>query len=181
MPPEPTPVPTPPAAPVVPPAAPPVQPVGATPPVAAPEDPLGAPGLRALQAERDRAATAEAALAAANAKVAQFEQANQTDLEREKTRADAAELALTAERSQRLRLQVAAEHGIPAAHMVLLTATDEAGLKAQAEQVATLVTGQPPVVVPVVPLPGQGTPPAAPAASTVAAGAALYQQHKNKT
>lgn len=180
MPPEPTPVPTPPAAPVVPqpPATPPVQPVGATPPVAAPEEPLGAPGLRALQAERDRAATAEAALAAANAKVAQFEQANQTDLEREKTRADAAETALATERTQRLRLQVASEHGIPAAHMVLLTATDEAGLKAQAEQVATLVTGQPPVVVPVAPLPGQGTPPAAPATGSVAAGADEYRRKK---
>lgn len=178
--PEPTPVPTPPPAPVVPqpPAVPPVQPVGATPPVGTPEEPLGAPGLRALQAERERAAAAEAALVAANAKVAQFEQANQTDLEREKARADAAEAALVTARTERLRLQIAAEHGVSAADMVLLTATDEAGLRAQAERVATLVTGQPPVVVPVTPLPGQGTPPAVPTTGSVTAGADEYRRRK---
>jgi hypothetical protein len=178
--PEPTPVPTPPAVPAA--ATPPVvEPVGATPPVVPAEEPLGAPGLRALQAERDRAAAAETALAAANAKVAQFEQANQTDLEREKARADAAETALATERTQRMRLQAATDHGIPAAHLILLTATDEAGLKAQAEQVAALVGAQPPAVIPPAPLPGQGTPPAAPATGSVSAGAELYRQRHQKT
>jgi hypothetical protein len=179
--PEPTPVPTPPAAvsaPVPPSGT--FQVEGATPPPANIDEPLGAPGLRALQAERERAAAAEAELAAAKAKVAQFEQANQTDLEREKARADAAEAQLATEKTQRLRLEVAAQHGIPAAHMVLLTATDEAGLKAQAEQVAALVAAQAAVPATPTPLPGQGTPPAPPTA-TVASGAALYAQKKQKT
>lgn len=181
--PEPTPVPTPPAVPAPPvvTAASPVQPVGATPPAHGADEPLGAPGLRALQAERDRAAAAEAALAAANAKVAQFEQANLNDLEREKARADAAEADLVAERTQRMRLQVASEHGIPAAHMVLLTATDEAGLKAQAEQVAVLVSAQAAGPTPPAPLPGQGTPPAVPNTGSVSAGRDLYRQRHQTT
>lgn len=153
---------------------------GATPPPTNVDEPLGAPGLRALQAERERAAAAESELAAARARVAQFESANQTDVEREKTRADAAEAALATERTQRLRLEVAAQHGIPSTHLALLTASDEEGLKAQAALVAPLFTSQPAGPTQPAPLPGQGTPPAAPTAS-VAAGQALYAQKHQKT
>lgn len=168
----------------IPPAPTPVAPVAPAPPVTppapnAPEEPLGAPGLRALQAERERAATAEADLAAAKAQIAQFEQANLSELERERTRAEQAEATLATERTQRLRLQTANTHQIPAEHLHLLTATTEADLTAQATSVAALLANTP---RPPAPLPGQGTPPAAPATASVDAGRELWRKkHPQKT
>lgn len=157
----------------------PAQPESATPP-ATPnptDEPLGAPGLRALQTEREQRATAERERDELARRVAEFEQANLTELEREKAAREKAEGETVTERTQRLRLQAAIDYGIPKDYLDLLTAADEAALKAQAEKVAVLVkanANQPPA-----PLPGQGTP-SAPVAATVASGAALYQQQKQQ-
>lgn len=181
-PPAPAPAPAPATPPATPPPAPPETPPapGATPGQQQPEEPLGAPGLRALQAERERANTAESALAVANAKIAEFENANLSELEREKARADKAEADVATERTQRLRLEAAAEHGIPKEYHDLLTATDEAALKAQAAKVAALIpaNGTPP---PPPALPGQGTPPATPPATSVDAGRELWRKKHPKT
>jgi hypothetical protein len=168
-----------PAAPAAPPA---VPPVGATPP-AAPDPldaPLGEPGLRALQAERERAAAAERERDELARWKAEQEQQNLTELERERARATAAEEALATERTQRLRLQAAAEHSIPAEYLLLLTATDEAALKQQAESVAALVAAKSAGPTPPAPLPGQGAPVTPPNTASVAAGMEIYRKQHQK-
>lgn len=150
---------------------------GATPPA---EEPLGTPGLAALQRERERVAELERTLAQVNARVAEFEQRDLSELDRYK--ADVERLAgeLGTERATRLRLEIAAEHELTGDDLVLLTATDEAGLRAQAARVqaknaaAATAAGS-------APLPGQGTPPTAPTTGTVAAGEDLYRQLHPKT
>ena len=78
---------------------------GATPPA---EEPLGTPGLAALQRERERVAELERTLAQVNARVAEFEQRDLSELDRYK--ADVERLAgeLGTERATRLRLEIAA-------------------------------------------------------------------------
>ncbi len=180
---------TPPGAPAptgTPPATPPATPAppaaGATPTPNDPGDqPLGPAGQRALEREREQNAELRRQLAAATA--------GQTDQERTQAALTQMQQDLQTERRERLRLAAANGHGIPASHLDLLTATDEAGLEAQATKIAALLAaatpsgGTPPAGgTPLAPLPGQGTPPAPPATTTVAAGRSLYQErHPRKS
>jgi hypothetical protein len=172
--PEPTPtapvVTTPPA-----PATPPV--TGATPPV---EEPLGTPGLAALQRERERVAELERTLAQVNARVAEFEQRDLSEVERLKAEAERLAGELGTERATRLRLEIASEHEITGDDLVLLTATDEATLRAQAARIQAKNTAAA-TAAGSAPLPGQGTPAVAQSTASVAAGKALYEQQKQKT
>lgn len=131
--------------------------------------------MRALEAERQRAEELTRQLAAANQKVTEFEQAGMNDLQKAQAKVAELEQKLATESTERLRLKAATDHGIPATHLHLLTATDEAALKAQAASVQELLTkaGVAAAVVPA-PLPGQGTP-QTPTAPTLTAGAALYK------
>ncbi|WP_409186483.1 hypothetical protein F9C11_20530 [Amycolatopsis sp. VS8301801F10] len=182
------PAPAPPAAgtpaPGTPPAGPPTTPPaatgGATPPANPADQPLGEAGLRALQAERDRVAQLERDLAASNQKVAEFEQAGMNDLQKAQAKVAELEQKLVTESTERLRLKAATDHGIPATHLHLLTAADEAALKAQAASVQELLTKAGVAATAPAPLPGQGTP-ATPVTPTLAAGAALYKSPYQNT
>lgn len=144
------------------------------------EEPLGAPGLAALQRERERVAELERSLNAATARISEFEQRDLSELDRYKADVERLTGELGTERATRLRLEIAAEHEITGDDLVLLTATDEAGLRAQAARVqaknaaAATAAGS-------APLPGQGTPSTAPNTGTVAAGEDLYRQLHPKT
>ncbi len=170
-----------PAAPAAPPApAPPA--AGATPtPNDQGDQPLGPAGLRALEAERERAEELTRQLAAVNQKVTEFEQAGMNDLQKAQAKVAELEQKLATESTERLRLKAATDHGVPATHLHLLTATDEASLKAQAASVQELLTKAGVAATAPAPLPGQGTP-QTPAAPTLTAGAALYQSpYQNNT
>lgn len=172
--PEPTPtapVVTTPPAPVTPPV------TGATPPV---EEPLGTPGLAALQRERERVAELERTLAQVNARVAEFEQRDLSEVDRLKAEAERLAGELGTERATRLRLEIASEHEITGEDLVLLTATDEAGLRAQAARIQARNTAVA-TAAGSAPLPGQGTPAAAPSVDSVESGREEYRRRHNKT
>jgi hypothetical protein len=145
----------------------------------APAGDLGEAGRKALAEERQARKDAEKRLKELSDRLQSIEDKDKSELEKAQQRLAQFEKDLADERTRRLRLQAASEHGIPADYLDLLTGTDEAALKTQAEKLAALVknttSGTP------APLPGQGTPSTAPAAS-VAAGAARYQQkHQRQT
>lgn len=144
------------------------------------EEPLGAPGLAALQREREQVAELRTQLAQANSRITEFEQKDLSELDR--LRADHERLTgdLAAERATRLRLEIAAEHEITGDDLVLLTAGDEASMRAQAarikaknDAVATTESSAP--------LPGQGTPSTSTATDTVDAGREEYRRRHKKT
>lgn len=94
------------------------------------EQPLGAPGLAALQSERDARKASDKALADALAKIKQFEDKDKTDQQRADdelaaTRAQIAELT-----AAKTRAEVAASKGVPAA---LLTGSTQEELEASAD------------------------------------------------
>lgn len=183
------PVPTPP--PGVPAAIPPASAAGATPTPSPGDQSLGPAGQRALEAEREQNAELRRQLAAATA--------GQTDQQRTEAALAQMQQELATERQERLRLTAANSYGVPATHLHWLTATDAAGLETQARGLAEMLTaaaaGQaaaaaaaggippatPPGAAPAAPLPGQGTPAAPPATSTVAAGRDLYKQRNTTT
>lgn len=177
---------------------------GATPPAS---DGLGDAGKAAIQKEREAAAEAGRLKAAAEAKALELQAeldalkgATQTEQEK----------AIEAARKE-ARAQVLGEVGRslvssaieaaastakffdPADAAALLStrvaevAVSEQGVvdKAKvADLVKELAESKPHLVQSgsgAMPLPGQGTPPAAPSTASVAAGAALYAQHKQKT
>ncbi|MFD8496331.1 hypothetical protein [Amycolatopsis sp. NPDC059657] len=179
-PPTPAPPATPPAAPAAPPPAAPAAGATPTPPAA---DALGPAGLAALAAEREKNADLVRQLAAATA----AQNAGMTDQERTAAALAQMQKDLAFEKQERFRLTAANTHSIPATHLHLLTATDEAGLEAQAKTVGEMLAAiaaaaggtppaTPPGTPPPAPLPGQGTPPAPPATTSVASGRELYAQ-----
>lgn len=144
------------------------------------EEPLGTPGLAALQRERERVAELERTLAQVNARVTEFEQRDLSESERLKAENERLAGELGTERATRLRLEIASEHEIAGEDLVLLTATDEVGLRAQAARVQARLTAAA-TAAGSAPLPGQGTPPAAPNTGSVAAGRDLYRQRHQTT
>jgi hypothetical protein len=97
---------------------------------AKPDEPLGAPGLAALQSERDARKVAEKATADALAKVKEFEDKDKTEQQRAdealtKAKADLAELTVA-----KTRAEVAAAKGVPVA---LLTGATQADIEASAD------------------------------------------------
>lgn len=113
----PAPVPTPPATPP------------ATPAPKA-DEPLGAPGLAALQSERDARSTAEKELAAARQKLQEIEDAGKTEQQRvdDELAAKKAEIAqLTVAKT---RAEIAATKGVP---VELLSGTTQAEVEASAD------------------------------------------------
>ena len=139
-------VPAPPAAPVTP-----AVPVG-DPPKA--DEPLGAPGLKALQAERDRATAAEKAVADALAKVKEYEDRDKTEAEKAAERLAASEEAAADAQIELARYKVAAEKGVDAE---LLTGNDEAAMRVAADKLLAW-RGDPKPAVPK-PDPAQGARP----------------------
>lgn len=129
---------------------PPIDPAGSPGPVAVPaapsnQDPptLADPmdtdaGRRALAAERQRATDEKRRADDLDARLKAIEDKDKTDLERATARVAELEQSYASEQQQRLRLQVATQHGIPAADLVLLTGTSEEQLTAQAERIAAL-------------------------------------------
>jgi hypothetical protein len=155
-----------------------------TPPPPAPappamgEDGLGDAGKAAIKAERDARKAAEKERDEFRNRLQALEDKDKSDLEKATTRLAELEQNYTTERATRLRLEIASEFEIGKDDLVLLTATDEDGLRAQAERVKArndAAAGRPPA-----PLPGQGTPPAAPKTGSVSAGADEYRR-KNQT
>lgn len=148
-----------------------------TPPV---EEPLGTPGLAALQRERERVAELERTLAQVNTRVAEFEQRDLSEIDRLKAEAERLAGELGAERATRLRLEIASAHEITGDDLVLLTATDEETLRAQAARIQAKNTAAA-TAAGSAPLPGQGTPATASNTGSVAAGEDLYRQLHPKT
>lgn len=126
-----------------------------TAPAAKPDpETLGEPGKAALESERKARKEAEKAAKDFEAKLKAIEDKDKSELEKAQARIAELEKEHGTERAQRLRLQTATEHAIPAEYLDLLTATDEESLQAQAEKIAALVTAN--GVRPPVALPGQG-------------------------
>lgn len=101
------------------------------------DEPLGENGLKALQAERDRARDLERQLKAANDQLAQIERSNETAIEKAQREANEAQEAAAKATAEALRLRVAAKHGISDEDADLfLTGSDEQTLTRQAERLA---------------------------------------------
>ncbi|MGB3443882.1 MAG: hypothetical protein WBA97_34525 [Actinophytocola sp.] len=156
-------------------------PVPTPPPAPAPtppNEPLGEPGKAALEAERKARKEAEKAAKDFEARLKAIEDKDKSELEKATARLAELEQNYGTERATRLRLEIASEFEIGKDDLVLLTATDEDGLRAQAERVKArndAAAGRPPA-----PLPGQGTPPAAPKTGSVSAGADEYRRKNQK-
>ena len=154
-----------------------------TPPAATPpatgEDGLGDAGKAAIKAERDARKAAEKERDEFRQRIQALEDKDKSELEKATARVAELEQSYTTERATRLRLEIASEFEIGKDDLVLLTASDEDGLRAQAERVKArndASAGRPPA-----PLPGQGTPPAAPKTGSVSAGADEYRRKKQPT
>lgn len=123
------------------------------PPASKPDEPLGDAGLKALQAEREARKAAEDALKAverdrddAKAKAQKWDEAeaaNLSELERERERAAKAEAAAEKAVAEALRYRIANKHQISDEDAaVFLTASDEAGLEAQASRLAEIAAAK---------------------------------------
>lgn len=151
-----------------------------TPPIPEPatgDDNLGDSGKAAIKAERDARKAAEKERNELRDQLKALEDKDKSELEKATARLAELEQNYGTERATRLRLEIASEFEIGKDDLVLLTATDEDGLRAQAERIKArndAAAGRPPAA-----LPGQGTAPAAPVTSSVAAGRQLYEQRKN--
>lgn len=179
------------AEPPTPPAAAPPAPAEPSPPApgaqAAPaEDPMSTDaGRRALAAERQRAADEKKRADELDARLKAIEDKDRTELERATARLSEIEEKYATSEAQRLRLEVATEHHISAADLVLMTGTTRDELTAQAIRIAALNAGTAAATAPpaFAANPGQaagnGTP-AGPSKATLATGAELYQQRKPK-
>lgn len=106
---------------------------------------LGDPGKAALTTEREARAAAEKANADLQAKLDEIEKAKLSDLERAQADANSAKEAAAKATTEALRYRLAAQHGIstapgangePSDADTFLTASDEAGMTAQAERLA---------------------------------------------
>jgi hypothetical protein len=95
---------------------------------------LGDAGKKALAAERSARKAAEKAAADLAAKVQAFEDANKTEQEKAAARAEAAEKRAAEAEAKALRLEIASELNVPESLRKFLTATDDAGLRAQADE-----------------------------------------------
>lgn len=145
-------------------------------PPATDDDKLGDGGKAAIKAERDARKAAEKELKEVQDRLKAIEDKDKSELEKATARLAELEQTYGTERATRLRLEIASEFEIGKDDLVLLTATDEDGLRAQAERVKArndAVAGRSPA-----PLPGQGTPPAAPKTGSVSAGADEYRRRK---
>lgn len=145
-------------------------------PPATDDDKLGDAGKAAIKAEREARKAAEKERNEFRDRLKAIEDKDKSELEKATARVAELEQNYTTERATRLRLEIASEFEIGKDDLVLLTATDEDGLRAQAERVKArndAAAGRPPA-----PLPGQGTPPAAPKTGSVTAGADEYRRRK---
>lgn len=149
------------------------------PPAPTPDAPLGQGGEAALKAERAARKQAEKDLKDLQDRLKAIEDKDKSELEKATARLAELESSYSTERATRLRLEIASEFGIGKDDLILLTASTEDDLRAQAERIQARIASS--GLVPPKPLPGQGTPPAAPNTGSVAAGAALYRQRNQKT
>lgn len=108
-----------------------------TPPKDDSAQPLGDAGKKALSAERKARRDAEKALADAQAKVREFEQAQMSEQERLTAQLKEAQAAAAKATAEALRLRVAAEVGLdPELHEFLDGITDEEQMRARAKKLA---------------------------------------------
>lgn len=114
---------TPPAAPTP---TPPAQPAASAAPGATPDEPLGAPGLAALQSERDARKAAEQKVADAEAKVRKYEDRDKSEEQRANDELTTAQKEL----ADTKRALIAATKGVP---VELLTGTTQAEIEASAD------------------------------------------------
>jgi len=170
-----TPAPETPPVPAAPPAVPvapatPVAPVGEPP---KPDEPLGAPGLKALQTERDARAAADKLAADLAAKVKEYEDRDKSEAEKTAERLAASEKAAADAQIELARYKVAAEKGVDAD---LLTGDDEAAMRAAADKLLAWRGDVKPVVPK--PDPAQG---ARPGESDIDAEIATATKERNFT
>lgn len=137
----------PPAGPAAPPPAPPA-PGPAVPPAGTVDDPMDTDaGRRALAAERQRATEEKRRADALAEQVEQMRAAQdqgKTDAERSAERIADLERRFADAEVQRLRLQAVTAHGLSPDDLVLLTATTEADLTAQAQRLVARAAAPPP-------------------------------------
>lgn len=97
------------------------------------EAPLGEGGIKALQAERERARELEKQLGAATARLTEIERANESALDRAQREAQEAKEYAAKATAEALRFRVAAEYGISENVDLILTAGDEDTMRKQAD------------------------------------------------
>lgn len=172
-----------------PPAAPSVVPVPVpAPPLAAPpatgEPQLGDAGKAALDAERKAKRDAEKRAKDLEDRLKKIEDKDKSELDKAQAKLAELEKAYADAQAQRLRLQVATEHGIAKDDLVLLTATTEDELAAQAKRITELRADTVAATAPkpFAANPGQAAGNATPAqTATVAAGRDLYKKQHSAT
>lgn len=121
-----------------PPATPPAEPpTGTTPPTEPPaEPPKGDEAAKWRRLHEQKSKETEDL----KTELQKIKDAELTEAERNKKRADEAEQALKDAKAENLRLKIAGETKLPADMLEFLTATDEAGIRAQAEKLAAKMT-----------------------------------------
>lgn len=103
-----------------------------------PDKPLGPNGEKALKAERDARHAAEKALADAQARVKEFEQAQMSEQERLSAQLKEAQEAAATASAEALRLRIAAELNVPADLHEFLTGASEDEIRAKAQKLAAM-------------------------------------------
>lgn len=108
------------------------------------DEPLGAPGIKALEAEREARKAAEKSASELAAKVKSFEDAQKTEAERAAEALTEAQNAAARATTEALRWRTAAKHGISDEDAeTFLTGTDEATITRQAERLAAFQKATP--------------------------------------
>lgn len=100
---------------------------------------LGDNGKKALEAERRARTAAERQAKALESRLAEFEAAKLSDLERAQKEAQTAQAELAEYRLTTMRQKVALEKGVPAALVDRLRGADEAELTADADELLALL------------------------------------------
>lgn len=104
------------------------------------DEKLGEGGLKALQAERDRAATAERKANELQAEIDKRDRESLTETEKAKADAQAAIARADKLAQDLLRVQAIADHGVPKDYQDLVTGTDAASFESSAKRIAELAS-----------------------------------------
>lgn len=104
------------------------------------EPDLGDAGKKALAAERAAKRAAEKRAAELEARVKEFEDSTKSEAEKAAARAEAAEKRAAEAEAKALRLEIANELNVPESLRKFLTATDDEGLRAQAEELTSALS-----------------------------------------
>lgn len=103
------------------------------------DEPLGENGLKALKAERERAATEKSRADALEQRLREFEDRDKSEEQKRQEERDRLAKEVASLTADRARLAVIARHQIPEDYHDLIRGDDEASLESAAAKVAALI------------------------------------------